>query len=169
MDLFGAFYKKHKNKLFAYLMRVTGDYYLSSDIMQESFTRYLKHYGQKTRSVSLLYTIARNVLFDNSRKQWRNTQLEEDQEDCSGNQEHACMVREEYRQVLSAIQRLKKNEKDILALVVSGDLSYREIASVVGISEANVKVKVHRARLTLKKILYTGEVYDELYDQHVHR
>ena len=144
-----SFYREHKDRLFAYVMRMTGEYYLSSDIMQESFTRYFEHYGNKTESVSLLYTIARNALFDHARKQWRTTQLESDQEDCSSNQEQALMVREEYRQVLSAMQMLEKDERDILALAVSGVLSYRKIASIAGISEANVKVKVHRARLKL--------------------
>ena len=136
---------------------MTGDYYLSSDIMQESFTRYLEHYGNKGESISLLYTIARNTLADHGRKQGRTTQFDGDQEDNSCDQEHALMVREEYRRVLGAIQRLEKNERDILALAVSGVLSYREIASIAGISEANVKVKVHRTRLKLKKILNTGD------------
>jgi len=152
-----SFYRKHKDRLFAYVMRMTGEYYLSSDIMQETFTRYFEHYGNKTESVSLLYTIARNTLFDHARKQWRTTQLESDQEDCSSNQEKALIVREEYRRVLSAMQMLKKDERDILALAVSEVLCYREIASIAGISEANVKVKVHRARLKLKKILNAGD------------
>ena len=156
-DVHLEFYKEHKDRLFAYLMRMTGDYYLSSDIMQESFTRYLEHYGNQAESVSLLYTIARNSLADHARKQGRTTQLDGDQEDSSTDQEHALMVREEYRRVLGAIQRLEKDERDILALAVSGVLSYREIASIAGTSEANVKVKVHRARLKLKKILTTGD------------
>jgi RNA polymerase sigma-70 factor (ECF subfamily) len=157
-DVHLEFYKEHKDRLFAYLMRMTGDYYLSSDIMQESFTRYLEHYGNQAESVSLLYTIARNTLADHARKQGRTTPLDsDDQEDSSSNQEHALMVREEYRQVLGAIQRLKKDEREILALAVSGVLSYREIASIAGTTEANVKVKVHRARLKLKKILSTGD------------
>ena len=41
--------------------------------------------------------------------------------------------------------------------VAGNDLSYREIASLVGISEANVKVKVHRARLKLRKKLKEGD------------
>lgn len=156
-DVYLEFYKEHKDRLFAYLMRMTGDYYLSSDIMQESFTRYFEHYRDKGGSVSLLYTIARNTLFDHTRKQGRTTQLDSDQEDNSSDQEHALMVREEYRRVLGAMQRLEKDARDILTLAVSGVLSYREIASIAGISEANVKVKVHRARLKLKKILKTGD------------
>lgn len=157
MEVYLEFYKEHKDKLFAYLMRLTGDYYLSSDIMQESFKRHLEHYGKQAGNVSLLYKIARNAFFDHARKQGRTTQLKNNREDCSNDQEQAFMVREEYRRVLGAMQGLEKDERDMLALAVSSDLSYREIASISGISEANVKVKVHRARLKLKKILQAGD------------
>ena len=45
--------------LFTYLMRMTGDYYLAGDIMQESFTRYLERYPKQVPNASLLFTIAR--------------------------------------------------------------------------------------------------------------
>ena len=51
---FKAFYNKYKDMFFAYLMRSTGDYYLASDIMQESFTRYLERYGKGPESAALL-------------------------------------------------------------------------------------------------------------------
>lgn len=158
MDGYRTFYKRYKDKLFAYLMRMTGDYYLSSDIMQESFTRHLEHYGEQTPSISLLYTIARNALFDSARKQRYNTEPTEYPDDYSSNQENIILVREEYRQVLLAMQRLKKDERDIIALAISGELSYKEIASIAGISEANVKVKIHRARLKLRNILQRGNI-----------
>jgi RNA polymerase sigma-70 factor (ECF subfamily) len=157
VDTYRAFYTEYKDKLFAYLMRMTGDYYLSSDLMQESFTRYLEHYGSESPSLSLLYTIARNTVFDHARRQRSSPLVEGSPEDCSSDQEHTLMVREEYRRVLLAMGELEKDERDILALVVSGNLSYREIALIIGISEANVKVKVHRARLRLKKILHRGD------------
>jgi len=84
--------------------------------------------------------------------------LEGEQRDRSVDQEHLLMAREEYRQLLSAMQQLGKEERDVLALAVTGELSYREIASVSGISESNVKVKVHRARLKLREILQEGDV-----------
>ena len=68
------------------------------------------------------------------------------------------LVREEYRRVLAAMQELEQEERDILSLVVSSGLSYREIAGVAGISEANVKVKVHRARVKIRKIMKTGDM-----------
>ncbi|MBN2516389.1 MAG: RNA polymerase sigma factor [Deltaproteobacteria bacterium] len=153
------FYEDHKGKIFSYLMRMTaGDYDLSQDIMQESYTRYLEHYGMENRSISLLYTIARNTIIDHERRFRYRQPIGQDHKDTSISQEAGFMVREEYRRVLSAFQGLEKNERDILTLVVSGDVSYRQIASIIGISEANVKVKVHRARIKLKRILEEGDI-----------
>ena len=154
---FRAFYDKHKDMFFAYLMRSTGDYYLAGDIMQESFTRYLERYGKDSESAALLYTIGRNLIYDNARKQKRNAQLQPDQNNPVDDHDHYLMVREQYRQVLSAMQTLEADERDILALAVSSELSYREISSIAGISEANVKVKVHRARAKLRRIIQAGE------------
>jgi RNA polymerase sigma-70 factor (ECF subfamily) len=72
-------------------------------------------------------------------------------------QEHHLMVREQYRQVLAAMSKLNDDERDILSLAVSSELSYREIASITGISEGNVKVKVHRSRQKLRKLIQAGE------------
>jgi RNA polymerase sigma-70 factor (ECF subfamily) len=154
---FKAFYDKHKERFFAYLMRSTGDYYLASDIMQESFTRLLERYGKNPEAASLLYTIGRNLIYDNARKQKRNAVNQPNRNDVADDQEHYLMVREQYRQVLSAMQTLDDDERDILALAVSSQLSYREISSIAGISEANVKVKIHRARAKLRKIIQAGE------------
>ena len=83
--------------------------------------------------------------------------VENRQDESYFDQERVLMVREEYRRVLSALQRLDEDERDILSLIISSDLSYREIATIAGISEANVKVKVHRARLKLRKMLEEDE------------
>lgn len=157
MNSFRDFYNKHKDKFFAYLIRCTGDYFLSGDIMQESFTRYLEKYGSNPSSPALLYTIGRNLFFDSARRQSRKNVSETDGQDSLYDMEHHLSVREEYRQVLAAMQQLESDERDILALTVSSGLSYRGVAEIVGISEANVKVKVHRARIKLRKIVQAGE------------
>jgi RNA polymerase sigma-70 factor (ECF subfamily) len=154
MNNFDTFYRTHREKLFGYLLRRTGNYELSKDIMQESFTRLLEHYGPDQQKPSLLFTIARNAILDHLRKSRRNEPLEEGQNKPSSiDPEHRLLIRESYRQVLAAMKQLEETERDILALVVASKLSYREIAQITGTNEVNVKVKVHRARIKLKKIL----------------
>ena len=158
MDKFRDFYKKQKEKLFSYLVRNTGDYHLSMDIMQESFTRYLEKYTSETGNVPLLYTIARNAISDHFRKAKRIKSLESYQNDYQADQEDDLEIKQEYRQVLMSMKSLDDDEREVLSLVLTEDLRYREIAFIVGISEGNVKIKVHRARLKLKKMLQNGDL-----------
>jgi RNA polymerase sigma-70 factor (ECF subfamily) len=134
-------------------MRNTGDYHLSSDIMQESFARYLEKYSEETLSAALLYTIARSAVIDNYRKNKHDVQLNMEPGNPQSNPERHFMVREDYRRVLAALQKLPQEERDALSLSVSSNLSYRQIAQITGTSEGNIKVRVHRARLKLKKIM----------------
>ena len=158
MDNFQDFYKRQKDKLFSYLMRMTGDYHLSMDIMQESFLRCLDKYRNKTVNISLLYTIARNVFVDISRRDKRKGELEQDVVDQNTDLENDYRVKQEYRKVMAAMNQLEAGEREILAFALTQDLKYREIAAIMKINENNVKIKVHRARLKLKEILRRGEL-----------
>jgi len=162
MDAFKQFYQAHKDRLFAYLVRLTGDYDRAGDMLQESFTRYLEHYRSAPQSLRLLYTIARHVFLDDTRKRRRVADYPEAErisaaDDGESDPESRVMIRQEYRQVLAAMETLRKADRDILALVLGGDLTYAEIAEMVGTTEANVKVRVHRSRVRLREMLVRGE------------
>jgi RNA polymerase sigma-70 factor, ECF subfamily len=157
MSEYGLFYRNCRNRIFNYLMRLTGDYGMAGDIMQETFARHLEHYGQDNREIPLLYGIARNLFIDELRKRKHQAAGEKEGEEPSMDQRHHLMVRSEYRRVLSAMKLLDEDEREVLVLAAGEDLCYREIASLVGISEVNVKVKVHRARLKLREKLKEGD------------
>ncbi len=163
-----SMFEQIKDRVFSYLVRKSGDYDLSRDILQETYVRYLEHYSGKDVSPSLIFTIARNVFIDHVRKQDRIGPLDSDQRDSAPDARHQVLVREQYTRVLDAMKHLAEDEREVLALVVSGDLTYRQIAAMMGISEANVKVKVHRARCRIKEILQGGED-ERRTDQLVHR
>ena len=158
MSKFREFYQSHRDRIFAYLMRSTGDYYLSGDIMQESFTRYFEKYGEGQTNPALLNVIARNALVDGHRKPGRNPISFDEQEHSGSDPEKHLMIRDNCRRVLAAMQKLEKTERKILILVVSSGLTYREIARKTRTSEGNVRVMVHRARVKLKKMIDAGEV-----------
>ena len=139
-------------------MKRTGDYYLSSDIMQESFTRYFEKYGEGQPNPALLNVITKNALVDGYRIPDRNPIVFDEQEHCGMNPEKHLMVRDSCRRVLAAMQKLEKTERKILMLVVSSGLTYREVARITSTSEGNVRVMVHRARVKLKKMITAGEV-----------
>lgn len=157
MEILKEFYNENKDRFFGYLLRRTGDYQLAADTLQESFARYIERYSKKEPSVSLLFTIGRNILNDNFRSRRPTVSFEEDRHNGANDLESAFQVREDSRRVLKAIQQLDPEDADVLSLVVTSGLSYREIGHLTGITEANIKVKIHRSRIKLRKILYTGE------------
>lgn len=149
-------FEQIKGRLFSYLLRASGDYDLSRDLLQETFSRYLAHYRGRAVAPSLFFTIARNAFIDHARKNRRSVPLETDCADGSSDVGHQVLVRERYRQVLDALEHLADDEREVLSLVVSCDLSYCRIAEIMDTSEGNVKVKVHRARCKLREILQGG-------------
>lgn len=153
MDTFKDFYNRQRQKFFAYLIRRAGDYQLACDIMQESFTRLYEKYTAEQFTPQLLYTIGRNLVLDAIRKRRHNPSQTDDVDQPVDGQEHYLLVRDEYRQVLAAMRHLEDDERDLLSLIVSSELSYREIAGITGLSEANIKVKIHRARKKLRTCL----------------
>lgn len=154
---FREFYREHRDRLFAYLIRCAGDYSLADDILQESFTRYLEKYGKEVSNSALLYTIARNALVDSYRRQARDKRFFDEPQHSPCNPETLITVREDYRRVLAAMQKLAPEERNLLSLMAGSDLSYREIACITGTSVGEVKVRVHRARVKLRKMIDTVE------------
>lgn len=156
MNTFKDFYSRQRQKFFSYLVRRSGDYHLAADIMQESFTRLYEKYSKENFTPQLLYTIGRNLVYDALRRQGRNPVLLDEKDQPAVDPSHDLMVRDEYRRVMAAMRRLEDDERDLLSLIVSSELSYRDLAEMTGISEANVKVKIHRARKKLRIFLETG-------------
>jgi len=132
---------------------MTGDYDLARDIMQESYTRCLERYGEQLDSPALLYRIARNLVVDHMRKKTNFEPLGEHHDADPASLEHQLMIREKYREVLAALQQLEFQDRELLSLVAGGSLAYRDIAQILDTTEGNIKVKVHRARKRLRRVL----------------
>lgn len=151
------FYEEYKNKLFRYLMFRSGDYEVSRDIMQESFTRHYQHCRNSPEaSPAYLFTIARNALVDYQRHENNYTLIQDYAPLPSPDLEADLIVREECRIVAAAFDQLSREDREILALAVNG-LPYRQIGQILGLSEANIKVRVHRARERLRDMTRNGE------------
>lgn len=156
MDDYTSFYRDNKERIFAYLLRLTGNYHLAGDLTQESFTRCLSHYGRKGNNRALLYTIARNAALDAARKRREEALGNKDEASSGGDPERQLIEKQELGHMLAAIQQLNPVDRELIALLATETFSYREIGKLLKISEGNVKIRVHRARLRLKAILNQG-------------
>jgi RNA polymerase sigma-70 factor (ECF subfamily) len=75
------------------------------------------------------------------------------------NGEDELILQETTYLVREAIQKLPEKLRAVLVLKEYSDLNYKEIARVLNISESNVKVRVHRAKQQLEKLLDREEVH----------
>lgn len=134
-----------------------GDYEVSSDIMQESFTRHYQYSKNNPDfSPAFLFTIARNALVDYQRHENNYALIQEYTPQHSQDIEAGFMVREEYQIVAAGFEKLPREDQEILELVVAG-LPYKQIGEILELSESNIKVRVHRARVRLRDIIKNGE------------
>ncbi len=91
------------------------------------------------------------------RKAYQRALYEDKRENPTGEKE---LLQEENRQqMIKALEKLPKNLKEVLILREYGDLNYKEIGKVLGITEGNVKVRMFRAREQLEKLVGEENVY----------
>ncbi len=60
-----------------------------------------------------------------------------------------------YQSLYTAIGKLEEVDR-VLMMLLLDELSYEEIAEVLGIKPTNLRVKIHRVKEKLKKILENG-------------
>ncbi|OPZ60679.1 MAG: RNA polymerase sigma factor SigM [Deltaproteobacteria bacterium ADurb.Bin510] len=147
-ELFNA----QRQGLFAYLYRLSGDVQLAEDLLQETFERCLRHYAPKDVRPALLYKIARNALIDARRRRCLHLVGEREGFEPAP-QERALAAKQAVAGLEAALARLEALDREALAFAAAGELSYAEIAGLLGLSEASLKVRIHRARLKLRELM----------------
>lgn len=134
---------------FAYWL--TRDASVADDITSETFVRAWTHFESiRTESVkAYLLAIARNLAMSEARRRARQRPLDFEQRDPGRDPATRAAERGEMERVLEAVSELPEGEREALVLRAVEQLSYDEVARVLGISVVAAKVRVHRARARL--------------------
>lgn len=163
-------------RLLAFLRRTCGDGSDAEDVAQETFALATRAFRQLERAESArawLYTIARHACQRLHRKRAgepRHFQPLESlaeleprpgrnvpQLPAEGEDPLSDRLRREARELVErAVSALPPAFRQALVLADIAELTTAEIASVLGIKEATVKTRVHRARLKLRQVLAEG-------------
>jgi RNA polymerase sigma-70 factor, ECF subfamily len=146
-EAFAGFYERSARSLWAYLARVSGDAALADDLMQESYVRFLTAAVATDGEVAArryLFRIATNLMRDHWRRQ-RSTPLDEIPEERFANAGHAAQA--EAAAVLGpALQQLRPRDRQLLWLAYAEGYNHREIAEVLGLASASIRLLLFRAR-----------------------
>jgi RNA polymerase sigma-70 factor (ECF subfamily) len=157
-EAFAALVRRHKGRVFGIAARFARNDHELDDICQDVFTR-AYHNLAKFRSEApfehWLSRIAVRTCYDALRKRRRdNENVSLDGIDVAVEDNVGA---ERAREVLDfALARLSAEERLVITLLELQDKSVRDVAGLTGWSESNVKVRAHRARIALKKILETS-------------
>ena len=157
-ELLDQLIETYQHRLMRYLMFLTGKREVAEDLFQEVWIRVLRRgaqYNGKARFDTWIFTIARNLVIDLSRKRTMAS-LDEMRE--GGDDERPFEIVEEGPSPLEQFQG-RENAAEVAAVILTLDPSYREVLTLRFHEEMSLEeiAAVTRAPLsTVKSRLYRG-------------
>ena len=151
---FKELYQRYSSLVHAYCFRVFNNQELAEDIFQETFIRFYKYintHRKHTNVPGFLITIARNLCL-NHKRDTRPTISMEGME-FSINQDMSYEKKELLDLIKTALDLLDYPYREAFVLREYDGIPYKEIAEICGISTANAKSRVFRAKKKIKEIL----------------
>ena len=132
-----------------------GDIDKANDLTQETFIKIWKHLetfrGQSSHK-TWIYRITVNTCLQLIKKEKRKSSLPIDAVAHKLTSESTNDLSEESVRLYKAIGQLNKIDRLVIMMVLEGQ-EYEDIAEVLGIQPTNLRVKIHRIKKRLKKIL----------------
>lgn len=158
-----------QNTVFSFSMKMCGHRQDAEDTMQDVLFRSVKHLGKLDNPNALaawLYTVARNRCHRMRRSPFEgksgiklsldelipdDEELKSLQVESEASPEKAAIHGEEHELLHRAVLRIPTPLRMVLVLHDMEDLSTEQIATVLGIQVGTVRVRLHRARLAVRK------------------
>jgi RNA polymerase sigma-70 factor (ECF subfamily) len=153
-------YELVSNQLYTFLVRTAGDPDVAADVLQEAaFKAYRsrRRFRGESTFKTWIYRIAMNTM----KNHWARLHRERKGFDAvreievvdSPSPEKLFTGKEEASELSRSLMLLEEGYRVPFILKHVDGLSYREISEVLGIAENAARVRVHRARHALKKML----------------
>jgi RNA polymerase sigma-70 factor (ECF subfamily) len=155
----------YQHRLLRYLLFLTGKREVAEDLFQETWMRVLlrgAQYNGKARFDTWLFTIARNLVIDLSRKRTMAS-LDEMSESREESDARPCefaadgpspleqfQSRENSAEVSEVLLKLDSNYREVLVLRFYEELSLEEIANLTRVPLSTVKSRLYRGLAALK-------------------
>jgi RNA polymerase sigma-70 factor (ECF subfamily) len=162
-ELMDRLIETYQHRLMRYLMFLTGKREVAEDLFQEVWIRVLRRgsqYNGQARFDTWIFTIARNLVIDLSRKRTMAS-LDEMRE--GGDDERPFEIiedgpspleqfqgRENAAEVAEVIQTLEPSYREVLTLRFHEEMSLEEIATVTRAPLSTVKSRLYRGLAALK-------------------
>lgn len=151
----------HRINLRRFVLRAVGNPDLAEDIVQETLLRAIASpagFAGRSQPMTWLSAIALNVLRDHYRRRSTRSEVAADEtalENLPAGEDVvlALMQNEMGACIAGHLTALPDQQREVLSLHDIGGASHAEVAEVMGISEGNARVLLHRARAALRERL----------------
>jgi len=161
MNNFDSIYKLYFDKVFRLCKGyLNGDIDVASDASQEVFIKVwenLSNFRNESNLSTWIYRIASNTCLMYLRKQSNKKEIRVKEFPEMVTESDANQIEENLKKMYSCISQLDPTNKLIIMMVLE-DLPYKEIAIIIGISEENVRVRIHRIKSNLTKCVQNGKI-----------
>jgi RNA polymerase sigma-70 factor (ECF subfamily) len=156
---FDEVYARYRQRVFVYCLQFLQQRDQAEDVFQDVFVKIYKHeneFATKENLAAWVFTVARNTCLNAVRDRGiahRHVEFVEPE----ALHVHAGSVPNvefDVREYIDwAMSKLPTEQREAIVLREIQDLSYEEIAKITGVSLANVKVRIFRARQRMRKLL----------------
>ena len=140
---------EHSNGVYRFIVKNIRNTQDAEDIVQSAFEKLWVNRERVTplKAKSYLYTVAYHQMIDVIRKENKKPTTNEYMEVDQVTHQTSSELK---KNLLSAINQLNPTQKSLVLLKDYEGYSYQEIGEIMNLSESQVKVYLHRARLFLK-------------------
>jgi RNA polymerase sigma-70 factor (ECF subfamily) len=165
-DLLDHLIELYQQRLYRYLLFLTGNPALSEDLFQETWIRVLERghqYNAKSKFESWLFAIARNLVIDVSRRKKmpsieelgdpETNQPYDPPDDHSASALQLLVTRENEQAVQFSLLKIAPYYREVLVLRFHEDLNLEEIAQILSTPISTVKSRLYRGLTALKSAL----------------
>ena len=164
-EAFAELYEQYLSRVFRYISYRVGDIHLAEDLTSDVFVKALagfsRYRSDKASFSTWLLSIARHTVIDHYRmSSKRHTiPLEEAAEvpSESASPEEEAVRREERQRLQACLAGLPQQEQEIISLKFGAELTNRQIAGMLSLSESNVGTILYRAVRRLRDSFREGQ------------
>lgn len=152
-DAFARLYEEFMPKVFRYINYRIVDVDEAQDLTETVFEKALVNFESYSTDragfSTWIFSIARNTLVDHYRFSAREQSLQTEtkkqtQYDGSPSPDYQVVKTEEMKILQSCISQLSPQEREIISLKFGGEMTNRQIAKLLGMSESNVGTTAYR-------------------------
>lgn len=150
-------YEEYFETVYKYLFCLTHDNDISEELTQETFYKAVKKIStfKGTCKMSVwLCQIAKNLWYDECRKRKKIVPIQEDEMNIPDidNTEDKTILKEEKVLLYQKMQLLDEKTREVIYLRITGELSFKEIATILNKTENWVRVTFYRGKNKLKEV-----------------